>query len=138
MPLYDFRCSEGHTFERHVPLANFSDPQNCSCGSPAQRLISRPMFSVESVGYNCPITGSWIGSKKDHQENLARHGCRVLETGETSASAARRQAADTALDAAVEATVEKEIETMSSDKRETLYNELTRQGVDAVVTRATV
>lgn len=138
MPLYDFRCTSGHKFERVVPLANFSDPQNCTCGAPANRLISAPMFSVENVGYDCPITGKWIASKKEHRENLAQHGCRVLETGEKEAQIARRQADDLALDKAVEATVEKEIEAMPSAKRETLYNELTRQGLDATVVRTTV
>jgi hypothetical protein len=40
------------------------------------------MISVEAVGYNCPVTGKWVGSKKAHQENLREQGCRVLEPGE--------------------------------------------------------
>lgn len=135
MPLYDFDCPQGHRFERFVPLANFSEEQKCSCGEVAQRRISAPMFSVENVGYDCPITGKWIGSKAEHRENLAQHGCRVLETGEKEAVVARRKAEDEAFDKAVEATVEKEIEAMPSDKREKLYSELTRQGLDAQVVR---
>lgn len=135
MPLYDFACPQGHRFERFVPLVNFSEEQKCSCGEVANRLISAPMFSVENVGYDCPITGKWIGSKAEHRENLAQHGCRVLETGEKEAVVARRKAEDDAFDKAVEATVEKEIEAMPSDKRERLYSELTRQGLDAQVVR---
>lgn len=137
MPLYDFRCSEGHVFERMVPLAEFDVLQNCSCNAPAKRLISLPMISVENVGYNCPVTGDWIGSKREHSNNLAKHGCRVLETGEKEAAATYRQTQDANLDKRIEETVEKSIETLDSGKKEQLYNELIRQGLDAVVTRET-
>lgn len=33
-------------------------------------------------GYDCPVTGKWISSRKDHRENLKRHNCRLLEKGE--------------------------------------------------------
>lgn len=138
MPLYDFRCSEGHTFERMVKLVNFDDLQLCACHAPAQRLISRPMISVESVDYTCPVTGKWIGSKRAHEDNLARQGCRVLETGETEATTRRRAQEEAAFDAKIEATVEREVEAMPSDKRETLYNEMTRAGADVSYSRSTI
>lgn len=138
MPLYDIVCDNGHKSERMIPLARFSDPIECSCGSPARRVISRPMFSVDQTDYTCPITGDYIGSKHAHQNNLAKHGCRVYETGETEGQIARRAAEELEFDRKIEATVEREIESMSSDKREKLYSELTRQGVDAVYSRGTV
>ncbi len=42
MPLYDFRCSEGHRFERFVALAEFASPQACECGAPSRRVLSAP------------------------------------------------------------------------------------------------
>lgn len=136
MPLYDILCQSGHKSEQFIPLEKFKEAIICSCGAPANRLISAPMFSVEDVGYTCPITDKWIGSKAEHKENLAQHGCRVFETGEKEAAIARRKAEDDAFDKAVETTVEKAVEAMPSDKREKLYSELTRQGLDAQVTRA--
>lgn len=138
MPLYDFHCDNGHRFERFVKLEDFELLQNCSCGMPALRVISAPMFSVDQTGYNCPVTGNWIGSKREHEENLRRTDCRVLETGETAAAAAYREKADRDFDKAVEATVEKEVEAMPSEKRERLYNELTRGGADVVYQRGTI
>lgn len=138
MPLYDFKCEKDHIFERHVPLKDFAAQQFCDCGEVARRVISTPMISVDSVGYTCPVTGSWIGSKREHNENLKRHGCRVLETGEKEAAAEFRKKADEEFDRKVEATVEKEVEAMPSEKREKLYSELTRGGVDAVVERRAV
>lgn len=126
MPLYDIRCeNSGKVFERIIPLANFEAPIECACGARASRLISRPMISVDHTGYQSPITGEWIGSKRQHREDLEKHGCRVLEQGETAAAASRRERDDIELDRKVEETVEREIEAYSSDKRERLYNELT-------------
>lgn len=135
MPLYDIRCSEsGKIFERVIPLAKFEEPIFCTCGAPAIRIISTPMFSVDNTGYDCPVTGKWIGSKREHEENLKRQGCRVLEAGEKEANVRRRESEDAALDRAVDQTVEREIETMPSAKRERLFNEL-ESGLDVSVDR---
>ena len=138
MPLYDIKCENGHVFERHIKLEKFEEPIFCACLAPAQRLISRPMISVESVDYTCPVTGKWIGSKRAHEDNLARQGCRVLETGEREATIRRREQEEATFDAKIEATVEREVEAMPSDKRETLYNEMTRAGADVSYSRATL
>lgn len=42
MPLYDYRCDEGHRFERVLPLARYDEPQACRCGAPSQKLIAAP------------------------------------------------------------------------------------------------
>lgn len=125
MPLYDIQCEKSETrFERMIPLAKFEEPIICACGSVARRLISKPQIVVDQTGYNCPVTGAWVGSKRQHRENLARQGCRVLESGEREINDKRREADDAALDAKIEATVEREIESYSSEKREKLYSEL--------------
>lgn len=136
MPLYDIRCDQGHRFERMIPLEKFSEPIECACGSPARRLISAPRFSVESVDYTCPITGKWIGSKRAHEDNLAQHGCRVLETGEKELNDSRRQQEEAKFDQAIEDTVERTIESWDSSKREALHNELVNGANDLAVTRA--
>lgn len=137
MPLYDFECQQSHKFERFVSLENFSDPQHCACGSPARRLISAPMFTVDSVGYTCPVTGDWVGSKQQHRENLAKHNCRVLEPGENEAAAAFRAKADAKLDKLIEDNVEKQFESLPSAKKEQLHNELVNGKLDLAVDRAT-
>lgn len=125
MPLYDIKCEQtGKTFERVIPLKMFEEPIICACGSPARRVISAPLFSVDQTNYTCPVTGDYIGSKRAHEENLRKHDCRVLEPGEKEFGERRRKEADLALDRKIEATVEKEIESMGSEKREKLYNEL--------------
>ncbi len=125
MPLYDFICESGHKFERMVRLDDFDDLQHCACQSPATRVISPVRFSVESVGYDCPVTGEWIGSKAQHENNLAKHGCRVYETGETEAAKKAKASADAEFERELDKTVEKEFESLSSAKKEALATELT-------------
>lgn len=135
MPLYDIRCDRsGQVFERFIKLADFALPIKCACGAAARRAIATPMFSVDNTDYRCPITDKSIRSKRDHEENLKLHGCRVLETGETAQAGLKRKAEEAELDRKIEETVEKEIISWSSDKREQLAKELSH-GVDAIVER---
>ena len=136
MPLYDIKCDRtGVKSERIIKLADFALPIFCACGSAARRVISTPMFSVDKTGYNCPVTEKWIGSKREHNENLKLHGCRVYEQGETAATVQRREQEDAELDRKIEDTVEREISSWDSGKREQLHNELVNQGLDIVVER---
>lgn len=134
MPLYDFKCDEGHKFERMVKLADFEVQQFCACKSPATRVISTPRFAVDNVDYQCPVTGKHIGSQREHRENLARQDCRVFEPGEKEAAARYRKAEEDAFDKAIEETVEKQFEAMPSAKKEKLANELLG-GSDVAVER---
>lgn len=61
MPLYDFCCSEGHRFERFVPLADFASVQACECGAPSQRQLSAPM-----LGASDSIEPTWGADGKLH------------------------------------------------------------------------
>lgn len=49
MPLYDFRCADGHRFDRFVPLAHFGDRQSCECGHEATRLVSAPRILADTI-----------------------------------------------------------------------------------------
>lgn len=84
--------------------------------------------------YACPITGKPILSKREHIDNLRRHGCHVLESGEKEANERRRAETDAALETAIDQTVEKAIDQMPSDKRELLARELV-SGASAEVVR---
>lgn len=137
MPLYSYICAEGHPFDRMLKLAEYQAPQKCPCGAEAEKVITAPRFLiVDNTGYNCPVTGKWISSKRQHEENLKQQDCRVLETGEKEENLRKASEKEAALDAAIEATVEKTIEAMPSEKREKLHTELTRGGVDLAYSRS--
>lgn len=55
MPVYDFNCSDGHVFERVVPLAEFDLQQFCECGSEAFRMVSAPAVKSD---YLTPTRGA--------------------------------------------------------------------------------
>jgi hypothetical protein len=144
MPRYDFECHNPDcrkVEERVLPLSQFDEPQVCRCGHLMTKVHLRAPAGFVSQVYNqpykCPVTGKVISGKKAHEENLAQHGCRVLETGEKEANDKRRAADDAALDAAIEGTVEREIALMPTEKKERLANELA-SGTDASIERHTV
>ena len=134
MPMYQFRCTEGHTFDRLVPLAQFDEPQSCPCGVAASRQIVAPAIRTDYAGYTCPVSGKWIEGRTAHRENLARTGCRVLEPGETSALTSRQQSSEAALEAALDSTAEELIANLSSRDKERLAAEMDA-GLSAEVVR---
>lgn len=88
------------------------------------RQLVAPMVRGDYQGYSCPITGKWIEGRKAHEENLRRHGCRVLESGEKEDVVRRRQAEEAAFDASIDSTVEEFIDKLPSAKKERLANEV--------------
>lgn len=40
MPTYEYRCTEGHTFERFQKITDLPEAACPECGKPGQRLIS--------------------------------------------------------------------------------------------------
>lgn len=136
MPMYDYKCPQGHKFVGFAKLAEYRESKPCpECEEPAERYIAgAPMVRGDYPGYNCPITGDWIEGRKAHEANLKKHGCRVLETGETDAVTRRRQADEAALEDSIAATAEEFVATLPSQKREQLAAELDH-GADISVER---
>lgn len=124
MPVYEYKCACGLSFDRYLPLAEYKVPQACKCGAVAERVLSRSRVVADAKGYDCPITGKWIEGNKAHRENLKKHGCRVLEPGETEAAARFRAKAETAEEKAIDSFVEAYVEKLPSQKREQLAKEL--------------
>lgn len=84
MPVYDYHCSKCGAVETHfVKIADLEAVTFEHCSAPMERLISAPMVAPDYPPYSCPITGREIRGRREHIENLARHGCRVKEPGET-------------------------------------------------------
>jgi putative FmdB family regulatory protein len=135
MPLYSYKCPTCHLeFSRILPLKDYREPQQCVCGKVAERVIEAPAVRGDYPGYNCPITNKWIEGRRAHEENLKRHGCRVLESGETSAVSGRVQREEAALEASIEKTAEEFITSLPAVKREKLAGEM-EGGISATVVR---
>lgn len=135
MPVYDYKCPAcGNRFERFLRLADYNEPQECQCGAAAVKQLAAPAVRGDYAGYSCPVTGAWIEGRRAHEENLRKHGCRVLEPGETDNARRAAVLEESRLDQAVDETADRFIAGLSSVKREQLASEITA-GATATVVR---
>lgn len=137
MPIYDFYCPVCAKEHRDIvrKLKDYGKPCACPiCGSRMTQLLSAPMLTMDYAGYQCPITGKWIEGRRQHRENLKRHGCRVFEAGEKEDMLRKKQAEEKALDARLEETVGTMVEGLQPREQEKLFQEL-QHGADVTVVR---
>ena len=136
MPLYEYECDSCKArVEKFLPLSEFDCAQQCSCGEILRKRLSAPVVFVDYPAYQCPVTGATIEGRRQHEENLKRHGCRVWEPGETDRVRQERVAADHDFGRKVEATIDEQLTTMPSRKREKLVEEL-KSGADLALVRS--
>lgn len=98
MPFFDYKCKEcGYKVEIYFKVEG--QVYKCPyCDIPMTKLMPSPAVRGDYEPYNCPITGKLISGKKEHEENLKLHHCRVLEPGEARDAARVRAEADKALE----------------------------------------
>lgn len=106
MPLYSYTCPCGQEDTRFLKLAQSDDPQFCGCGRQMARKIEAPMVLGDYAPYSCPITGRPVEGRRAHIENLKKHGCRILEPGESDQVRRNRANFEKKLDQEIERTVE--------------------------------
>lgn len=118
MPTYTAKCSTcSHSFLIYRKIRERNSPAVCEkCQAPAIRVLDAPRVVGDYEAYDCPITGKQIRGRREHEENLAQHGCRVYEPGESAEHEKRRareeeahldRMADVAVDAALHLPTEK-------------------------------
>jgi len=131
MPLYTYQCpkclKKQPVFKR---IAELDEIEACALdGTHMKRVLEAPAVRGDYPGYECPVSGAWIEGRKAHEENLKKHGCRVLEPGETREAASFRAQQDAAFEAQIEQTAEQLVESLPARKREQLAAEM-EQGLD--------
>lgn len=135
MPTYSYKCPEcGLQFDRFLRLRDYEQPQTCTCGAVAAKQLSAPAVRGDYQAYDCPITGKRIEGRRQHEENLRLHGCRVLEPGETQSARTNHSRQEAEFDLMVEQTAEQFVAGLSPQKLEKLASEM-EHGVTAVVER---
>lgn len=136
MPLYDYKCPSGHRFEQFQKMSEGAGTVVCpTCGTIAEKQLSAPRVRGDYPGYSCPITGTWIEGRRAHEENLARHGCRVLETGEREHAERVRQKEEKRFEDSLDETVERVLHDAGSDAVAVACNEVAA-GITAEVVRS--
>lgn len=139
MPLHDFRCGNGHVFEKMQPADRIRQYAKCpDCGLDAEMVWLRaPIgFVRPDICYDSPIDGRPITSYQARLDDLARADCVPYEPGIRQDQERNERERTEALERAVEKTVEKEIAMMPSMKREKLTAEL-EGGITAEPARIT-
>lgn len=137
MPLYEYKCANGHTQDIFLPMSEYLTPQVCrSCGEPTIKQLSTPAVRGDYQSYRCPITNEWVEGRRAHEENLRRHNCRLLEPGEREQAVSRRQFSDDALSRSIDRSLEQTLSSWSGDKIAQLCNEAA-DGAQAIITRST-
>jgi putative FmdB family regulatory protein len=135
VPIYAYRC-QACAYETDVfkSVALLDRLEECPCGLPMARQVTAAMVRPDLPGYDCPITGKWVEGRRQHEENLARHGCRILEPGETSQRQATARREEAELDNKIEETAAAFVEALPPAKQEQLACELDR-GFDVSLER---
>lgn len=139
MPVYNYRCNEcREETERFLKLENYDMVQYCyTCSTKMDKVIKPTMIGKDYEGYSCPRTGEWIEGRKQHEENLKKHGARLLEPGEREEYVRSKQQEEAKFEKEVDSTVEKIIESYSSDKLAKLANEVA-SGADVSINRSVI
>lgn len=135
MPTYTFRCSEcSAVFDKVLRVAQYNDPQQCSCGGSTQRLIVAPAIRTDISGYRCPVTDKWIEGRRAHAENLKQTGCRLYEPGETEQFKQQKASEEVKFERELDQTADRLIAELPARKREKLIGEV-EGGISATVIR---
>lgn len=80
--IYSYRCKDcKHVTTAHRAIDNRNDPIDCvECGSANTFLKITGGVGFDSVygagdfpGYMCPVTDTWVDSRKKRKEIMARH-----------------------------------------------------------------
>jgi putative FmdB family regulatory protein len=115
MPVYEYRCSEGHIFERILPVAEYLAPQFCDCGERGQKVILHaPRIFGDYEGYESPATGAWVEGRRAREEDLRRSGCRPYESGEREEMIKRQDANERQLDKVVDTVVDNTLQELTA------------------------
>lgn len=122
MPVYSYKCLEGHRFERFLRLAEYEVMQLCDCGAVGERQICAPMVAGDLLEYVSPVTGRPVRGRRDRLEDLKRANCRPYESGEREDAIRRKAAKEQELDRSVERTVGEFVEKLPGKDRESLGN----------------
>lgn len=102
MPIYDYKCEDGHYSEDYQTMANCDEPTVCSeCGKTAKRIIGRSAWAVDRFGERFPYYDRGLGMtlhSKNHRRQIIKERGLIPVDGTIDSRdigrAAREQAAE--------------------------------------------
>jgi putative FmdB family regulatory protein len=127
MPIYEYLCEEGHSFDRFLKMDDYQEPQTCDCGAKSKKIIKPTMLNCDMQNwdrYESPCSGKLITSYKEREADMKEHGCVDYDPGVREDSVANQKRADEKIEKEVDRTVEAVFEAMPARKKEKLESEL--------------
>lgn len=93
--IYDAKCLKCGTVKEYVrPIAEMHDTPKC-CGKKMQKVILQAPYGVVDIpAYQSPVTGKWINSRVQRNEDLKRNNARPWEGMEQERKVAQSRAKD--------------------------------------------
>ena len=140
MPVYSYRCLNGHLTDSCSTVAAYQSEIACSaCHSRATRYFTPPILvaAQADVQYTSPITGEPIQSRTARREDMARHGCVEYDPGMKQDADRKREESQQQFEAAIERTVYSEMAKMPSEKKIRLAREVIEGGLTPEPVRLT-
>lgn len=132
MPLYDFKCEDGHLFDEFLKLDEYDNPMTCQCGKSAKRQITATMINFDIPNwdrYISPSSGKLITSYKERRQDMKESDCIDYDPGMKANAERIKKQKEKEFDSKIDETVEKQISAMSSDQRDNLAKELTTKDI---------
>ena len=91
MPLYDYRCENGHLFEVMQRMSDDPITECQECGAPVQRILHPPAVHFKGSGfyttdYGRKKSGSGSGSSEDSGSGSSSSSSSDSKSGETKSS----------------------------------------------------
>lgn len=69
MPIYSYRCTDGHEFEEMSSIANRKEPKECKeCGAEAHMFIVPPKISLDPTDPG--FGGTWISWERKREKQM--------------------------------------------------------------------
>ena len=131
MPRYQYGCPKCGVFERILRVSDHKNVIKCDCGEDARQIITPVTVVIPShmsatgvSAYESPVSGQVITTQRQRANDLAASGCMEYEPGIKQDADRRVIDDEKRLDAAVDETFEREFSAMTSEKRESLMNEI--------------
>ncbi len=133
MPIYEYLCNKGHSFDRYLKLDDYKEPQTCECGAKSVKQILPTMVNCDIQpwdSYISPASGKLITSYKERDADMKATGSADYDPGIRRENEKKKKQADVKLDKAIDSTVEEVFQKMPSKDKEKLTNELGRVDLD--------
>lgn len=131
MPIYRYKCAEGHAFERFLSVRDHEEALPCEeCPLAAIQVIGAPMLVTAAVDvcYDSPIDGRPITSHQQRREDMKRSDSVPYDPEMKRDALRRKQESQDQFESAVEQTVHEEIAKMPRAKKQQLIREVVREG----------